>query len=881
LDTTHGGAKTGKEPKGSDQGIEHLLLDVVQAAVIATDSGGNVLHWNRHAEEMFGYTRSEAVGRNLLELIVHPMERGAVRGIVESLETGETWTGEFEAITKSGLPIWTRIRVSPTRDERGVLMGLAGFLVDITDLKRGERRLEAQYSVTRVLAEAETLDEATPRILAAVGESLDLPMGAIWEVDRSGNLLRCVATWNAPGAKAEEFDALTRNTAFPPGVGLPGRVWATGSSAWIRDVVADDNFPRAPVAAQEGLRGAFAFPIVLGREILGVIEFFSSEIREPDPDLLAMMGSVGSQIGQFIERKEAEEAVRESESRKSAIVEGSLDCIVTMDHEGRVVEFNPAAEQTFGYSRDEVLGKELAELIIPPDFRARHRRGLATYLATGEGRFLRRRMELTGARSDGTQFPVELAITVIPNEIGPPMFTGFLRDITDRKRGEEARGRLLAVEQAAREESERGRERSAFLAEASTLLSGSLDYRKTLNKVVRLSVPRLADWCSVDALEEGEIRPLAVAHVDPDMIDKARELRRRWPPDMRAERGATAVIRTGSPELYTEVPDSLLQAVAQSDEHLQMLRSLGFRSAMVVPLTARGRTFGAITFVSTGSDRRYGPEDLALAEELASRAAQAVDNARLYQERSHIARALQQSLLPQRLPDIGWCEVAARYRAAGEGEVGGDFYDVFETSEGAWFAAIGDVQGKGPEAAAITGLARYTIKAASTSERNPSRILRTLNQTMLREGTDRFMTVALCRLQLMNGTAQVAISCGGHPLPYVVRQSGEVETADCLGNLLGVFPEPDLQDYMAELSPGDALVFYTDGVVEEPAGGRVFGEGRLEALLKEATGLDAETVAGRVEQAVLEFRDEELRDDMAILVVRFRPDRVAREAQDV
>ena len=213
--------------------------------------------------------------------------------------------------------------------------------------------------------------------------------------------------------------------------------------------------------------------------------------------------------------------------------------------------------------------------------------------------------------------------------------------------------------------------------------------------------------------------------------------------------------------------------------------------------------------------------------------------------------------------------------------MGGDFYDVFQTSDGACYAAIGDVQGKGPEAAAVTGLARYTIRAVATSERNPSRILRTLNQTLLNEGTDRFATVALARLQTTNGSAQLFVSCGGHPLPYVIRATGEVETAECQGSLLGVFPEPELRDYTGELGPGDAVIFYTDGVTEERAGDEVFGEDHLLPLLRECVGLDADAVAGRIEQAVLDFRAEEPRDDMAILVLRFVPSRVARPAQGV
>ncbi|MFN2543224.1 MAG: PAS domain S-box protein [Actinomycetota bacterium] len=874
-------AGAGKKPPSSGEARERPLLDEIGAAVIATDPGGAIVSWNRHAEEMFGSSREEALDKSFLELVVDPADREAARGVLECLGAGQPWEGEVHTVAGDREPVIARLKASPMHDPAGNISGMAAVLVDISDVKHAQRRLATQHAVTRVLAESETLAEATPRILEAVGETLHWEMGAIWELDRAGRLLRCVETWQAPGGTSDEFDALTRQTAFPSGVGLPGRVWASGEPAWIPDVARDSNFPRAPVAAQHGLHAAFAFPIVIGGEVLGVIEFFSSAVREPDTDLVAMMSAIGSQIGQFIERKEAEEAVRASEARKSAVVQAALDCIITIDHEGRVVEFNPAAEQTFGYAAEDIVGKEMAQFIVPRAPRGRHREGLARYLAKGPGAFIGRRVELTALRSDGSEFPVEVSITAIEDENGPPMFTGFLRDISDRRRAEEARARILSMEQAARRDTERARERTEFLAEAGAVLASSLDHRKTLNKVVRLVVPRLADWCSVDVLEDGEIRSLAIAHAEEDLVERARELRRRWPPRLRDTRGATAVIRSGHSELFTNIPASILEEVARDEEHLEALQSLGFRSAMVVPLTARGRTFGAVTIVSAHSGRLYDEDDLALAEELAARAAQAVDNARLYQERAHVARALQQTLLPQHLPEIGWCEVAARYQAAGQGEVGGDFYDVFEATDGAWFAAIGDVQGKGPEAAAVTGLARYTIKAAAATERNPSRILRTLNQTMLREGTERFLTVALCRFQLHNGMAQVAISCGGHPPPFILRGSGSIEGPDCKGGLLGAFESIDLSDSITELEPGDALVLYTDGLTEERGGHRVFGEGPLERLLQDSIGLDAETLAGRIEQGVLEFRGEEPRDDMAILVMRFLPERVAPAAQGV
>jgi PAS domain S-box-containing protein len=224
-------------------------------------------------------------------------------------------------------------------------------------------------------------------------------------------------------------------------VGLPGRVWASGEPAWIPDVIHDANFPRAGIAAQEGLHAAFGFPIRLGADTHGVVEFFSSQIHQPDEDLLRTMSTIGIQIGQFIERRQGDEEVRRSEARKAAVLGSALDAIITMDHQGVIVEFNPAAEKMFGWARNEAIGKPLVDLIIPPSLKEQHCRGMSHYLATGDGPALNKRLELHALRSNGTEFPVELAVSRISFP-GPPMFTGYIRDITERKRLEdELRGR--------------------------------------------------------------------------------------------------------------------------------------------------------------------------------------------------------------------------------------------------------------------------------------------------------------------------------------------------------------------------------------------------------------------------------------------------------
>jgi serine phosphatase RsbU (regulator of sigma subunit) len=292
---------------------------------------------------------------------------------------------------------------------------------------------------------------------------------------------------------------------------------------------------------------------------------------------------------------------------------------------------------------------------------------------------------------------------------------------------------------------------------------------------------------------------------------------------------------------------------------------------MVIPMIARGRSLGAMTFATSESERRFDEDDLELGRQIAARAALAVDNARLYDERSSIARRLQESLLPPSLPQIDGLELAARFRAAGEGnEVGGDFYDVFELGPGSWCAVIGDVSGKGADAAAVTGQARYTLRAAALHETNPSRLLSELNEALLRQGTgDHFCTVVAVRIDLEDGLPARMVACsGGHPLPMLVRADGSASAVGRPGTLLGVVADPDLVDVELELHADDALVLYTDGVTEARAPERVYGVAELAELLEAVEQRDAAGLARAVESAALSARDREPRDDIAILVLR-------------
>jgi serine phosphatase RsbU (regulator of sigma subunit) len=446
-------------------------------------------------------------------------------------------------------------------------------------------------------------------------------------------------------------------------------------------------------------------------------------------------------------------------------------------------------------------------------------------------------------------------------------------EITERKEAEAARERALSAERDARAAAEAAATRARFLAEASGLLDRSLDYDETLESIASLAVPDIADWCTVDALEYGELRNVVVRHVDPEKTKFGERLLGtfHYPPG--APNGPPHVVRTGQSELLPEISDEMLVANARNDKHLEMLRELGMRSVMVVPMVSRSRMLGTITFVSAESGRIFSAYDVLLAEDLARRAAVAFDNARLYQERAQIARTLQESLLPPQLPVIPGLEVAARYLAAGEGiDVGGDFYDLFDSGPGDWSIVVGDVCGKGAEAAALTALARYTLRATAHTQTTPSEALQALNDAVLRQrGDGRFITVAYARLShhAADG-ARLTLSIGGHPSPVILRADGRAEVVGRPGTLLGVVDDPELADETVELGPGDTIFLYTDGVTEAHAPEHLLEVEDVARIIEGCAGGDAAELVKCVEDEVRALAPGPPGDDIAMLAVRIQ-----------
>ncbi len=285
--------------------------------MITSDAAGIVTDWNAQATSIFGWTREEALGRLLSEIIIPPRDREAhALGIREYLKTGVgpvlNRRIEITAWHKDGREFPVELSVSPTRVGEAYIF--SAFIRDITDRRWTERRLASQYAVTRVLAEAMTLEEAVPKTIQAVGESLEWEIGVFWRLDKPSGVLRCLDQWKAATIDADEFTMVTWQLSFMSGKGLPGRIWESGQPVWIRDVTVDVDI-RAEVAAKVGLHGAFGFPILVSGEIEGVIEFFSRQVREPDDELLNMVADIGLKIGQFGERTRAEDALHQTEAQ--------------------------------------------------------------------------------------------------------------------------------------------------------------------------------------------------------------------------------------------------------------------------------------------------------------------------------------------------------------------------------------------------------------------------------------------------------------------------------------------------------------------------------------------------------------------------------------
>jgi PAS domain S-box-containing protein len=435
-----------KQREEARRRAEEELRDFVENATVGmhwVGPDGIVLWVNQGELDLLGYTREEYVGHNIAEFHA---DRSVISDMLVRLMRGESLQ-QYEARLRSKDGSIRHVLVDFIGlFQEGKFLHTRYLTRDITQQKLAAKRLATQYAITRVLGESDGLPEATPKLIRAVCEAADWEIGALWQVDKTAGQLRCLEFVNCSPKGVPGFEAATRSRTFSLGIGLPGRVWSSGEAAWIPDATQDGNFPRALAAVQDGLHGTFAFPVRAGTQILGVMEFFSAEVRQPEPELIDLLTGFGDQIGQFAERKRAEAELRENERRFREMVDALPAAIYTTDAKGRITHFNPAAVEFSG--RVPELGTDkwcvTWKLFRPDGTRLPHDE-CPMAVALKEGRILDG-METIAERPDGKRIwfvPYPRPLRDAEGRIVGGV--NLLMDITERKQAELATGLLAAI----------------------------------------------------------------------------------------------------------------------------------------------------------------------------------------------------------------------------------------------------------------------------------------------------------------------------------------------------------------------------------------------------------------------------------------------------
>ncbi|MDQ6696148.1 MAG: SpoIIE family protein phosphatase, partial [Actinomycetota bacterium] len=724
----------------------------------------------------------------------------------------------------------------------------------------------------RLAVEGAPLDRLMGLTVVSLARVLHTDSAVVLELLPSGEALRVrAAVHGGQNLASDHLEGIT----VPSGrKSQAGYTLAVGVPVIASDLTTEERFTSAASAHGHDVRSGVTAMIGWADRPWGVLGAHSCQVRSYSNDDAHFVESVGNVLGLAIQRAVVEDELRERSARLDlSLAAGGLGSWRWERGTNRLV-FSASLEQLLGLEPGSLTGDpvDVSSMIHEGD-----REQVQATLQRSVGDQGDHQMTYRVVRPDGGIRWLECRGRAVREADGETTVVGVATDITDRRLVDEIKSSLLRREHQARLDSERARERLSFLAEASASLTSTLDPVVIYRHLAELVVPELCDICIVDAFDDdGLLVETALCAVRPAHGKLVHELRRR-----RVAAGGDGVwsvpraVRSARSELSRDITDDLLARTAESAEHLELLRELAPRSVIVVPLIARGRVLGGLSLLATNDSRNFEEDDLALTEELASRAAMAVDNALLYESRSVVARALQATLLPPALPFLPGMDLAARYRVAeGDIEIGGDFYDVFEVGGGRWAAVIGDVCGRGPDAAALTGLMRHSVRAAAVRDDRPSHVLTQTNDAIIDQIDDtKFCTAAFVRMVLPPGpgrSAELVISCGGHPRPIVLRADGSVERVDAPGTLLGVLPNPPMVDVAVTLEAGSSLLLYTDGVTEARRAGEQFGEAGLMHLVENLQYLGADALVSYIDLAVSDYQDGES-DDMAVMALRVTP----------
>jgi PAS domain S-box-containing protein len=714
------------------------------------------------------------------------------------------------------------------------------------------RYLKSQRELAERLLEGDSLDQVAPRFLEIVADLLRWEVGALWEIVGPDEPLRLVSGWSVPELDARPFWRRSRELHFKRGIGLPGDAWDTGRIAFAPKYHQYPTpIPRSDVTAELGLQAALAIPVPIGapERVLAVAEFHTTAFNTQSGELMALLASFADQLGTFIARRRAEAKSAEAERFRqhlAEVVRGTQDAVLSKDLDGNVTTWNPAAARLYGYTAEEAIGRHIS-FIIPPDHKdeekvilERVKRGerLETY-------------ETERIRADGARISVSLTVSPIRSPMRGLIGASVVaRDITAEMRRRRAQ---------------------EFLVAASRLLDTSLDPIETARTIVSTAVPELAEICLIDFRRaDGWLGDSVVAGANPEMAARLEQIRHESPLDPAGEHPVAQVLRLNQPMIWRDLKaPEVIDKVSQNNEHLQLMHEAGYNSAAVVPLIARGRTLGALSFLHVANDLRYDSGDLEFLTELGERAALALDNARLYRERDRIAKNLQRGLRPPRPTEVPGLEISVVFEAAGEGiEVGGDLYDVLPSDDGCWIL-VGDVAGKGSTAAGVSVAVRHSVRGLTHEIDEPDEVLSRVNDLLrIGDSLNDFATVMLARLCREPSGWRITLASAGHPPAVLATEAGPELLGG--GSVLGAWPEAKIERHERTLGPSDTLALCTDGWLEAGPVASHQGPESFAEMTQSLSGLELDEMTERLRADAVGRSSGSLRDDLVVLAIRPR-----------
>lgn len=681
--------------------------------------------------------------------------------------------------------------------------------------------------------------------------------------DGTGSISELAAASADPGL-ARALEALRSRYPLDPGGSHPvAEVIRSGRPVLLPEMSLEllrsfaQGAEHARFMAENRYRSAVVAPLTARGRTLGALSTLRlAESERYDEDDLDLVHELARRAALAIDNAQLFADVQAVERRLQAVLENLAEAITVVDNTGQTVFANQAALELLGLESSEELMRatpgEIMSRFIVLDESGREldlEAMPARRLFRGESASALPVRSIVRATGEERWVVIRASPIVDPESGRVAYAANVFEDVTDVKRIQLA---------------------EAFMAQASRVLASSMDYNETLRRVVRLAAGQLAEWCAVDVLDEwGQLERVAVHHDDPAKLALAEQLNRSYRPTLAETAGVPEVIRTGRARIFNNITADALAAYARDAEHLRLLRETGARDVIIVPLAAPARTLGAITLVSSHTGRRLTEADLSVALRLGRRAGTAVESARLYTERTRIARTLQRALLPDSLPDMPGFEIAASYRPAGElNEVGGDFYDVFPCGEQKWMLVIGDVCGKGAEAASVTALARHTLRGVSMFDVRPASMLRLLHHALRPHGSEGPMcTVCLVLVGPPAPNAKLTIALAGHPQPLLVGPGEQAAAVGEAGTVLGMVDPITVSEVALELREGQTLLLFTDGV-PEAARAKPRSAPALEQLSGRLRDLELTEMLARIETAAVESAGGQPHDDIALLGLR-------------